>query len=133
MLNLWQIVKAQASSSRALLFGVALVLALVLGASIFYNIKTSLDRAAERKSLNKALDILDARIIQEKTINLKRLDSINQRIKEKELVYSKLQEDHVQLEQILTKLNRRSYENKSRINAITNSDSLAELIAKRYR
>lgn len=133
MSGIWETIKTQATTSRAALFGVALVLALGLGASIYYNIKTSLDSAAERKSLNNALDILDARIIQEKTTNKKQVDSIASVILERERNFIKLKEDHNQLEQRLNNLNRRTYENKSRINNISDVDSLAELIAKRYR
>jgi uncharacterized protein HemX len=127
---LWSLLKAGAMDLKVILTAIILVLVAALAWSIYSNI----ENAVERKGLNEALRLLDEKIETEKENNEVLIDSLKERIELKEASFLQLEEDYKTLENRINKVKKSiiSNEKKANITRITNADSLAGLLSKRY-
>jgi uncharacterized protein HemX len=107
---------------------------LVLVAALAWSIYSNIENAVERKGLNEALRLLDEKIETEKENNEVLIDSLKERIELKEASFLQLEEDYKTLENRINKVKKSiiSNEKKANITRITNADSLAGLLSKRY-
>jgi predicted nucleic acid-binding Zn-ribbon protein len=88
---------------------------------------------SENNSLRKSIDRIDGQLELHKEKNQKEIDSIQKSINKRTIELAELKNRVPALENRIEIINRRTHENKKIISRITDADSLAMFLTRRYR
>jgi predicted nucleic acid-binding Zn-ribbon protein len=105
------------------------IAALFVAGLMFYTYQIS----TENKGLRKSFDRIEKELEKQKENNQKAFDSLQISINQKDIELIKLKEEIPNLRNRIEIVNRRANENKAKIISVTNADTLALILTRRYQ